>query len=127
MKNLLILFCLFLIPNLGFSQNTNPATLAKASKPTEGINKLPASNSNLEQEKILEKYLGISSFDHPELKSRKQKLFNDNPENYNKMLEELAAVGNNTKQTIKKAEYESFPAEKKRYVDTNPEKFIIVE
>ena len=127
MKNLLILFCLFLIPNLGFSQNTNPATLAKASKPTEGINKLPASNSNLEQEKILEKYLGISSFDHPELKSRKQKLFSDNPENYNKMLEELAVVGNNIKQTIKRAEYESFPAEKKRYVDTNTDKFIIVE
>lgn len=137
MNNLLLLFCLFLIPNLGFSQNkteldnsqnTNPSVLSKATKASESSNKIASiSNTNTEQGRILEKYLGINSFDHPEIKSRKQRLFDENPESYKKMVEELGSVQNSNKQIIKRAEYESFPADKKRYIDTNANQYIIVE
>jgi hypothetical protein len=137
MKNLLLLFCLFLTSNLAFSQtkteldnskNTNPTVLSRASKTLENSNNIATvSNTNIEQGRILEKYLGINSFDHPEMKSRKQKLYDQDPESYTKMLLELGAVENNNKQIIKRAEYESFPIDKKRFIDTNSDKYNIVE
>ena len=107
------------------TQNANPSVLSKATKTTEI--QTSTSNTSNAQAKILEKYLGISSFDHPEMKSRKQKLFDENPESYKKMVEELGSAQNSNKQIIKRSEYESFPADKKRYIDTNANQYIIVE
>jgi hypothetical protein len=134
MKQLLILFLFSLLSVVSYAQNNsdkndtqnaNPSVLSKATKTTEI--QASTSNSSNAQALILEKYLGINSFDHPEMKSRKQRLFNENPEAYKKMVEELGSVQKNSKQILKRAEYESFPADKKRYIDTNSEKYIIVE
>jgi len=134
MKQLLILFLFSLLSVVSYAQNNsdknntqsaNPSVLSKATKTTEI--QTSTSNTSSAQAIILEKYLGINSFDHPEMKSRKQRLYNENPEAYKKMLEELGAVQNSYKQTLKRAEYESFPADKKRYIDTNSDKYIIVE
>ncbi len=107
------------------TQIANPSVLSKATKTTEI--QTSTSNTSSAQAKILEKYLGINSFDHPEMKSRKQRLFDENPEAYKKMAEELGSVQKSNKQILKRAEYESFPADKKRYIDTNADKYIIVE
>jgi hypothetical protein len=152
----IIFFALFSLLIVGFlsAQNVDPRqvneskiklnnpNISRATKQTENnqpvstltpeqrqiiANRAATKEALLAPNEILMKYLGVASYDDPSYKQKKEKLFYENPDAYKEMSDKLNVSNNVSKIKISRTEYNSYPAEKKSFIDLNKDKYEIIE